>query len=198
MHIFASDNSPHKLYNNMKKTSYLVAALLMACSAPCLTSCFVGSFSCVNSMWEWNSNLTGNSMVNAVIGFILGPFETSIGGFLDTVIFNSIEFWTGSNPIASTQVVKASDGNYYAVASDKNGGYTITCQATGQQMQYLFDKENHTWTAAFNGTEVKLFSMVDEQNAIAYIGGQELAFSFDEQGLQSLQEAYDNSLVALN
>lgn len=183
----------------MKKSSYLVAALLMACATPCLTSCFVGSFSCVNTMWQWNSRISDNKIVNAVIGFILGPFETSIGGFLDTVIFNSLEFWTGSNPLAATQVVEGTDGNLYAISSNKEGGYIITCQQTGQQMEYIFDADNHAWTAAFDGQQVKLFSLTSPDVAVVETPvGSDLTISLDEQGLFALQQQYSaDSYLAL-
>lgn len=180
----------------MKKSSYLVAALLLACSAPTMTSCFVGSFSCTNKLWNLN-NLTGSEIVNAVIGFILGPFETSIGVTLDTIIFNTYEFWTGSNPLAATRVMQGNDGQLYAVSPDGNGGYNVVNQETGEQMQYAFDKQTRTWSIVANGTEVKLFAMTDENNVTAYVNGQELTVSLDEQGLAMLQQAQDGSLVAL-
>lgn len=181
----------------MKKTSYLVAALLLACSAPTLTSCFVGSFSCLNKMWAWNTNLTGNKYVNAILSYVLSPFEMLIGGLLDPLVFNTIEFWTGSNPLAATQMIQGENGMLYAVAPDANGGYIVTCQQTGQQMQYLFDQETRTWSAAFEGMEVKLLSMVDEQNAVAYVDGQALAVTLDEQGIEAFEMACDDALVAM-
>lgn len=181
----------------MKKTSYLVAALLLASSAPTLTSCFVGSFSCTNAMWQWNSTLTDNKFVNAIVAFILAPFEGMIGGLVDPLIFNTIEFWTGSNPLSATQTVMGKDGMLYAVAPDSNGGYIVTCQQTGQQMQYLFDKESRTWSAAFDGMEVKLLQMVSQTEANVYMAdGQQMNVSLDADGLLALQGAWDDALVA--
>ena len=150
-------------------------------------------------MWEWNSKISDNSMVNAVIGFILGPIETSIGGFLDTVIFNSLEFWTGSNPMAATKVVEGSDGNLYAIASNKQGGYIITCQQTGQQMEYIFDADNHAWTVEFDGKQVKLFSLTSPDVAVVETPeGNSLTVTLDEQGLYALQQQYSaDSFIAL-
>lgn len=173
----------------MKKTSYLVAALLMLCTAPTLTSCFVGSFSCLNKMWEWNQNLTGNKYIDAILAFVLAPFEFSIGGFLDPVLFNTIEFWTGSNPLAATQVVKGQNGQLYAVAPDANGGYVVTCQQTGQQMQYLYDSESRTWSAAFDGMEVKLMTIVDAENAVVYMtDGQQMDVALNDEGIKALEQ----------
>lgn len=181
----------------MKKSSYLVASLLLVCSAPTLTSCFVGSFSCTNKLWDFNSHATSSELINAVIGFILGPFETGIGVALDTIIFNTFEFWTGSNPMAATRIMQGNDGNLYAVAPTAKGGYTVTNQATGEQMEYAFDKLTRTWSIIANGTEVRLFTMTDENNVTAYIDGQEITVSLDEQGLAMLQQIQDGSLVAL-
>lgn len=182
----------------MKKTSYLVAALLMLAAAPTLTSCFVGSYSCLNKMWEWNNNLTGNKYLNAILAYVLAPFEFTIGGFLDPLIFNTIEFWTGSNPMAATQIVTGQDGLLYAVAPNGQGGYTVTCQQTGQQMEYIFDQQNRAWSAAFDGMNVKLFTLTQEPSVVlCSFNGQEMNVSLDEQGLMAL-EAIDlnDGLVA--
>lgn len=183
----------------MKKTSYLVAALLLVCSAPTLTSCFVGSYSCLNKMWAWNNSLTDNKYLNAILAYVLAPFEFSIGGLLDPVLFNTIEFWTGSNPLASTQMVMGQDGQLYAVASDGKGGYVVTCQETGQQIQYLFNAQEREWTAAFDGMEVKLFKMTDDPSVVlCTMNGQEMNITLDEQGLMALQDmAGSDELMAL-
>lgn len=183
----------------MKKSSYLVAALLMLATAPSLTSCFVGSYSCLNKCWNFNNTMTGNKYVNAIVSYVLAPFEFSIGGFLDTVVLNTIEFWTGSNPLAATQIVTGQDGQLYAVAPNAEGGYTVTCQQTGQQMEYLFDQETRTWTAAFDGQEVKLFTLTDDQHAVvAMADGQEMNVTLDEQGLMALEGMSESEyLVAM-
>lgn len=170
---------------------------MLLCSAPTLTSCFVGSFSCTNKLWEFNSKLTSNDLVNAIIGFIIGPFETGIGVTLDTIIFNTYEFWTGSSALSSTRVMQGNDGQFYAVAPDKKGGYIVTNQETGEQMQYAFDKKTRTWSIIANGQEVKLFTMTDENNLTAYIDGQAVNISLDEEGLAMLEQMQSESLYAL-
>ena len=183
----------------MKKSSYLVAALLMLATAPSLTSCFVGSYSCLTKCWNFNNTMTGNKYVNAIVSYVLAPFEFSIGGFLDTVVLNTIEFWTGSNPLAATQIVTGQDGQLYAVSPNGEGGYLVTCQQTGEQMQYLFDQETRTWTAAFDGQEVKLFTLTDEQHAVvAMADGQEIDVTLNEQGLMALEGMSESEyLVAM-
>lgn len=150
----------------MKKVVYLVAALVLAPSM--LSSCWCGSFSATNACWDFNRSLTSNKIVNGIVSFVIGPFEASIGGFLDVVLLNTIEFWTGSNPLAATTLVQASDGQYYAIASDKKGGYIITNQETKQKVALLFEPETHTWTASFDGKEIKLCSLESPEVADIY------------------------------
>lgn len=185
----------------MKKQSYLVASLLLIGTMPTLTSCFVGSFGCMNKMFEWNYEVSDNRYIAALIGIILGPIEFAVGGFLDTVIFNSMEFWTGSNPMASTQVVQGSDGQFYAVASNGQGGYTVTCQQTGERVEYLFDAQTHTWSLDLDGQCIKLFTLTAPNEAQVYVTGmgQTMSINLDQEGIMAYEAMVeDSNLLALD
>jgi hypothetical protein len=45
--------------------------------------------------------MTNNKFVNAIAAFILVPNAGTISTLCDVLVLNSIEFWSGSNPIAS-------------------------------------------------------------------------------------------------
>lgn len=183
----------------MKKRSYVVTALLLLISAPTFTSCFVGSFSCLNKMLEWNENITDNRYVSALISVLLGPVEFCVGGFFDTIVFNTMEFWSGSNPMASTQIVEAQDGNLYAVSPNGKGGYLVTCQQSGQQMEYLFDAATRTWTASLDGREVRLFTLTSPDEALVYIPNSDpLSIRLDAQGLYACERAVSSINLAMN
>lgn len=172
----------------------------MLTSAPTLTSCFLGTFSCMNSMLEWNENISDNRYIAALVSIVLGPVELSIGSLLDIVIFNSMEFWTGSNPMAATEVVGGQDGNTYAIAPNGKGGYLVTCQQTGQQMEYLFDAYTRTWSASMEGQTVKLFTLTTPHTAQVYgQHGDILTVSLSREGLYACQQAFtDHADLALN
>ena len=80
----------------MKKISMKVVACLMAGSLMS-TSC-IGSFSLFNKYAHWQRTMTSNKYVNAIVGFFLMPIIGGITLFVDSVVLNTIEFWSGDNP----------------------------------------------------------------------------------------------------
>ena len=80
----------------MRKLNVKVAAwLLIGCLA---TSSCIGSFSLFNKFAKWETQMTNYKYVNAIVGFILTPIVGGLCLFADSLVLNSIEFWTGSNP----------------------------------------------------------------------------------------------------
>ena len=108
----------------MKKNYVYVGAILMLAATLPLQSC-IGSFSLTNKVLSWN-NQVGSKFVNELVFFafwILPVYEvTSVA---DLLILNSIEFWSGNNPVeASTKVIDTDQGRYYIACDGK--GYDIT------------------------------------------------------------------------
>ena len=78
----------------MKKT---ITAL---CAAALLGTSCVGPYNAFNSVSSWNSKATDNKFLNELIYiglYIVPVYQLATLG--DAVIFNSIEFWGGENPI---------------------------------------------------------------------------------------------------
>jgi hypothetical protein len=81
------------------KNTRLASGLCLALAILC-TSC-IGPFNAFNGMVHWNQKATDNKFGNEAIFlglFIIPVYEVMFLG--DLIIFNSIEFWSGSNPIA--------------------------------------------------------------------------------------------------
>ena len=75
-----------------------ILALLCA-GAIALTGCY-GSYAVFNKVHKWNGTF-GNKWANFcmhVLLWIVPVYELSLLG--DALLFNSIEFWSGSNPMA--------------------------------------------------------------------------------------------------
>ena len=82
----------------MKKPRFAVVVCLTL--ALLGTGC-LGPNNAFNGMIHWNQRVTDNKFANEGIflGLIIIPvYELMLIG--DLLIFNSIEFWSGSNPIA--------------------------------------------------------------------------------------------------
>lgn len=141
----------------MKKVNVKVAACLLA-GALLYSSC-IGSFSLFNSYAKWQCNMTNSKFVNAIVGFVLMPIVGSVTWIIDWVVLNTIEFWSGTNPmqanIGKTQQVLGGDGRYYAVTTTKNG-YEVKAPS-GEVSYFTYDKKTDAWTLTQNGETRELF-----------------------------------------
>lgn len=81
----------------MKIRHLKVSAVLLA--ATLLTSSCVGSFSLFNKLAGWNKEATGNKFLNELIFILISP-AYAVCTVADVLVLNTIEFWTGSNPVA--------------------------------------------------------------------------------------------------
>ena len=128
------------------KKNIKFAAVLMAASL-IFSSC-IGSFSLFNSYAKWQRTMTNNKFVNAIVGFVLMPICGSISILVDSLVLNTIEFWSGENPMSAnvgkTRQVTGSDGSLYAITTLKNG-YEIKAE-NGEVAHFYYDKKTNTWS----------------------------------------------------
>jgi len=151
--------------NQMKKA---LVALGLAASL-FLSSC-MGSWGLTKAVYEWNDGVTGNKFVDNVLFWVLSP----VYGFtiaVDFYIFNLIEFWTGSNPVAMAPGAYekqnvALNGEEYLIEARKNQ-MTFT-QLSNQEvyaLQYL--PESQKWQMTLPTGEIKeLLSITEAKDAI--------------------------------
>lgn len=149
----------------MKKSFFaiLIAGSLVS------TSC-LGSFKAFNNLLEWNKNVSDSRFVNNLLFWGLNIIPVYGLFFLgDAIIFNVIEFWSGSNPIAmnegefETQTL-VKNGNTYEMTATQNQ-LTINVvegKDAGNQVRMFYVPEEETWYAETqeNGI-IKLSSMKD-------------------------------------
>ena len=181
----------------MKKLNLKVVACLMM--GTLLYSSCIGSFSLFNSYAKWQCNMTGNKFINAIVGFILMPIVGSVCLFVDSVVLNTIEFWTGSNPMAAGQVktVMGQDGRYYAIKTLKNG-YEVK-DANGEKTLFIHDAKTDSWSMTQNGVTKELIRFNANGTIQATLqNGETLTVSNDEAGLMQVREAvYNENCYAL-
>lgn len=133
----------------MKKKSLKVAALLL-CGTMLASSC-IGSFTLFNNYEKWQCNMTSNKFVNGIVGFFLQPIVGSVCLFVDAVVLNTIEFWSGENPLAAGKVqkVEGSDGVLYTITTLKDG-YEVK-SPDGKVVLFHHDAQTDSWTMTRNG-----------------------------------------------
>lgn len=100
--------------------------ICVAMASTLLFSSCLGSFSAFNNLKDWNQGVSDSKFVNNLVFWGLNIIPVYGLFFLgDTIIFNVIEFWSGSNPIAmnegeqETQMVER-DGNTFEMIASKN------------------------------------------------------------------------------
>jgi len=135
-----------------------------------LCSSCLGSFSAFNSLKDWNEQVTDNKFVNNLLfwGLNIVPVY-GLFFFGDAIIFNVIEFWSGSNPIAmsegeiETQTIMH-EGNQVRLTATKNkmNIEVLDGPKKGKKVDLVYSPEEKSWTAIKdNGEEVKLSSFKD-------------------------------------
>ena len=125
----------------MKKFNLKLAATVMVCGAFLFSSC-IGSFGLHSKLLSWNESI-GNKFVNELVylAFNIIPVY-GICYLADALVINSIEFWSGSNPMASigeVKKVKGENGNY--LVETLENGYSITKEGETASMELIYDKE---------------------------------------------------------
>lgn len=144
----------------MKKSYLTVAVVLSLAASLTLSSCF-GTFALTNKVISWNKQV-GDKFVNELVFvamWILPVYELSM--LADMLVLNSIEFWSGNNPVvAETKVIDGKDAKYLVACDEK--GYTITNLDDKTQVKFNFDEANNAWSIEANGEEHKLFTYVDD------------------------------------
>lgn len=147
----------------MKKTKIAVAALMIAGSSLTLTSC-LGSFSLTNRVIAWNQQVS-NKFVNELVFFafwILPVYEVT--ALADLLVINSIEFWSGNNPMsASTKAIDTDHGRYLINCDGK--GYDITFLPTGEKTRLEFMEESNSWAVeTASGTLLPFMTFIDDSH----------------------------------
>lgn len=176
----------------MKKHFKLTAMLL---TATILFSSCIGSFRLTNNIKNWNEGL-GDKFVNELVFIalhIVPIYEIAI--FIDGVVLNSIEFWTGENVVAEpgeTRIVKNSQGQDVQVTALENG-YTISNGETA--MNLLFDAENQVWSAEYNNQSTDLVKLNGDNTAQLFVGGEVVDVTLDAQGINMAQMLLNNSFA---
>ena len=138
----------------MKKNKMTLVCAVLAGSL-LFTSC-IGSFKMWNGLKDWNQGV-GDKFVNELVFIALHIVPVyEIAYLADLVVLNTIEFWSGSNPMASNEVkeIKGENGEYLVKAN--NNGYTITNKDDNQSMDLVYNQETQTWNAVTDTENIEL------------------------------------------
>ena len=114
----------------MKKKSLTVLVVTALASSMLFSSC-IGSFGLFNRLLDWNKNID-NKFVNELVFVVFLPVY-SVAMLADGLVLNSIEFWSGTNPVADAGTVKKIE--------TKDGTYAIETKQDGYHIQKEGEKD---------------------------------------------------------
>ena len=171
----------------MKKAFTRVLACVLCASMLALSSC-VGSFSLSNRLLGWNQHIS-NKFVNELVFFafwVLPVYEVCC--LADVLVLNSIEFWSGSNPLAQGEkYIDGKDGKYLVKADDN--GYDIVSCTDGSKVRLDYDEELQQWSYTIGEETATLFRFVDDTHIQLPVGADQWqTFETSQDGLMAYQE----------
>lgn len=183
----------------MKKTFLRVGLVLTVCASLGLSSC-IGSFALTNKLLNWNKTV-GNKFVNELVFFafwVLPVYE--VAGLADFLVINSIEFWSGDNPMAQgTKRIDGTDGQRYLVKCDGKG-YDIISEDDGTKVRLSFDAKQQRWDVITPDNKTyELMTFVDPEHvSMPTADGGRTTVSLDREGVMAYRSMALPTLYALH
>lgn len=174
----------------MKKINLKMVATVMVCGTFLFSSC-IGSFGLHSKLVNWNQNVN-NKFVNELVflAFNIIPVY-GVCYLADALVINSIEFWSGSNPMASigdVKTVKGENGNY--LVETLENGYSITKEGETASMELIYNQELNTWNVVTDGVSAELLQMNNDGTAqLTLPDGEEMTVTLDAQGVAHARQA---------
>lgn len=177
----------------MKKIILTSALAALFCAS--MTSC-MGKFALTRNLYAWNDQVS-NKFVNEILFvafWILPVYE--VCGLADLLVLNTIEFWSGDNPIsASTKAIDTDQGRYLVVCDGK--GYDITLEDTGESCRLDFAQDTRTWSLCIDGKEIPLMTYLDDTHvSVPLPDGNWKTVELSERGVLAYKEATMPAMLA--
>ncbi len=102
-----------------KLLATMVAALFFS------SACF-GTFPAIRAIYNWNKGVSSNKWVQEIVFLVLSIVPVyAIGGFIDVIILNTMEFWTGKTTHIGSKDVQLPDGRVATVTRTEDGTVTV-------------------------------------------------------------------------
>ncbi|PKQ64396.1 hypothetical protein BZG02_06165 [Labilibaculum filiforme] len=182
--------------NQMKKVNVFLLACFFLVLSIGQSGCY-GPFRLTKNLHEWNGTV-GDKFINALVFFafiVIPVYEVAV--FVDGVVLNTIEFWTGDNPVSmgendkDVQIVKK-DGNKYRITATQNKFHIEQLQGSnkGDTAELIFDPANKTWSLKDGNKDLqKLVNLNEEANLIQVYkpNGQIVTFDQNTNDLASIK-----------
>lgn len=150
----------------MKKVKVFSFVLLIAAFSVLLSGCF-GTFALTRKVYNWNDSFESKFAKEAIfLGLNIIPVY-GVASFIDGILFNSIEFWTGDNPVALKSGENNIRFNGKNVKLVINEDHAVIYHKDKVEATLDFNKTDQTWYITRNGKTHRLMS-IDGDKLTAY------------------------------
>ena len=141
-----------------------LGALLIGVFLPVSSIGCFGKFELTRKVYNWNTSIDQDKWVRwfAFLLLMLIPYPLAIT--IDTLIGNSVEFWTGENPITAGEprVIQGANGEVVTLERRGEDIIDVTVQRRGDVSSFVFVREGHGLSAW--DTEGRLLARVMDVN----------------------------------
>jgi len=124
----------------------VVACVLIVSMLFAISGCF-GSFNLTKKVYKFNEGVGGKWVQELVFLVMVIVPVYGVATFIDAIVLNTIEFWTGENPVSA------------AVIDDREAGVTVSIDPANGTTRYLQnspgDHTEYNFERTDNGTVVK-------------------------------------------
>lgn len=175
----------------MKKfISKTTAIVLISTLSLAMSGCY-GSFALTSKLHQWNGTVSNSKFVNELVfvGLCIVPaYELACLG--DALIFNSIEFWGGSNPIAMKdgeveEMDVLHDGYMYKLIKSRN--HLTVAQSDGSNaVEFGYFPKEKAWYLMDGQNKVKVVELKDNQ-VFTYLPNDK-TLTFDASNASSVEQ----------
>ena len=125
-----------------------------------MSGCF-GQFVLTRKVYEFNQTID-NPFVRSILFWVMNFVPVyGVAVWVDVVILNLLEFWTGANPLAMNEgefesQIYVYDGVDYEVIASKNRFDITEVGNPENTFALVFDAYENSWNLHKNGQEVKI------------------------------------------
>jgi len=162
-------------------TRFISMALLLAITTAGLFGCY-GNMSLTNKLYDWNGSISDKYMQQIAFWVMNIVPVYSAAHFVDVVFLNTIQFWTGSNPMAmkpgEQQIRYTRSGDKILQLKSTQNNLIITETAgpeVGASVQVSYDPQTASWYLTSDGQSQKIATLNGSQLNLIHPDGQQVA-----------------------
>lgn len=163
------------LFTNPRGARRIAGAALLLTLLPLATAGCFGRFQVTRNLYKWNQNVSQDKWLRWVAFLLLACLPYGLVITIDALITNSIEFWTGKNPVTvtslPTRVFAGPEGSQVVMALQPDRTIAVVITAADGSQQRLFLAQDGASVTARDAEGVLLARVSDLDGRAALIEG---------------------------